>query len=263
MTLREHLRQTFDAEAALYHKARPRYPEDLFDRLVGVTGLEPNSKLLEIGPGTGIATEPLARRGYHIIGVELGPEMAAEARRNLSAYPKTRIENVAFEEFDALPGSFDLIYSATAFHWIDPKVNFEKPFSLLNQDGHLAIIHCEHVSDEKGDDFFSASQPIYQKYDHGHNPTDEAKLLPTSGIPPSEIDEKLFEFVAYEAFPVINHYSAYEFCELLTTYSPTLAMDNDTRTGFLTSMRELIEEKFNGIVEKHFAMTLLVAQRKQ
>jgi hypothetical protein len=37
----------------------------------------------------------------------------------------------SFEDFAAPEGSFDLIISGTAFHWIDPEVKFRKSASLL------------------------------------------------------------------------------------------------------------------------------------
>ena len=73
---RERLRQTFDAAAARYDRVRPDYPEALFDDLVALTGLTPGDHLIEVGCATGKATRPLARRGFRITCVELGPELA-------------------------------------------------------------------------------------------------------------------------------------------------------------------------------------------
>lgn len=69
----------------------------------------------------------------------------------------------AFEDVIFPSESFDLVYAATAFHWITPNVRFSKPYNLLKVNGHLAIIHTNHISDEVGDEFFFASQPIYKK----------------------------------------------------------------------------------------------------
>jgi cyclopropane fatty-acyl-phospholipid synthase-like methyltransferase len=46
----------------LYQEARPEYPQQLFDTLVEVAGLQPGDRLLEVGCATGKATLPLARR---------------------------------------------------------------------------------------------------------------------------------------------------------------------------------------------------------
>jgi len=50
------LRETFDTVAALYDRARPRYPSALFDDLADLAGIGSGARVLEIGPGTGQAT---------------------------------------------------------------------------------------------------------------------------------------------------------------------------------------------------------------
>lgn len=80
---RRRLRETFDRASRLYHQARPGYPEALLRHLLSVTGLRPDSRLLVIGCATGKATLPLARRGFAIDCVEVGPALADVARRNL------------------------------------------------------------------------------------------------------------------------------------------------------------------------------------
>jgi hypothetical protein len=72
MTLehRERRRGTFDQAADLYDRARPGYPRALFDDLAELTGVGAGSRVLEIGPGTGQATLPLAERGCRVVAVE-------------------------------------------------------------------------------------------------------------------------------------------------------------------------------------------------
>ena len=77
---REELRVTFGEVGALYHCARPRYPEALFTDVLDVTQLTPPARLLEIGAGTGIATTALAERGFRIVGVEMSDGLAREAK---------------------------------------------------------------------------------------------------------------------------------------------------------------------------------------
>ncbi len=98
MLEREKLRGLFNQAAVLYHQARPEYPEDLFDALVVATGLGPENRLLEIGPGTGKATLALARRGFIVTGVEMGQDLARLARENLRPYAVSIVE-ARFEDF--------------------------------------------------------------------------------------------------------------------------------------------------------------------
>ena len=61
-TDREHFRATFDDDADAYDRTRPVCPAAVFDDIVELAGLGPTSHVLEIGPGTGQATRPLAER---------------------------------------------------------------------------------------------------------------------------------------------------------------------------------------------------------
>jgi ubiquinone/menaquinone biosynthesis C-methylase UbiE len=63
---RERLRKTFGSVAEQYDRARPEYPQEIYDDLAELAALEPGSRVLEIGPGSGKATAELARRGYSV-----------------------------------------------------------------------------------------------------------------------------------------------------------------------------------------------------
>jgi hypothetical protein len=60
---RVRLRETFDAAAERYDRARPGYPAAMFDDLADLAGVGPGCRVLEIGSGTGQATAPLAGAG--------------------------------------------------------------------------------------------------------------------------------------------------------------------------------------------------------
>ncbi|HEX2741111.1 MAG TPA: class I SAM-dependent methyltransferase, partial [Rubrobacter sp.] len=103
---RNRLRKVFDEVALLYDGARPGYPGELFDDIVTLSGIPLEGRILEIGCGTGQATVPFARRGYHVVCIELGENMAALARRNLKGHPQVRTGD--FEQMPLQERAFDL-----------------------------------------------------------------------------------------------------------------------------------------------------------
>lgn len=256
------LRQTFNTQAELYNAVRPHYPPELFEALVEVTQLADGANLLEIGPGTGQATVPFAERGYYITAVELGDAMATVAQRELEKYPNVEIITGAFEDIDLSAESFDLVYSATALHWVKPEMRFTKPHRLLKSDGHLAIIHTNHLSD----DFYHSTEPIYKKYEYDRpKSSNDAKvplLRDLADVRPSAFDESLFGQVFFKVFPVTLSYDADTYCKLISTYSPTLAMTPVRREEFLNEMKDLINTKFEGQITRRYGMSLTVGKKK-
>src|SRR5476649_1856664 len=118
--------RTFDEIAELYDRARPYYHEELFDDLFRLSGIAPETAhILEIGSGTGRATEPLARRGCEVVCVELGSNLARIATKNLAHFPRVSVINANFEHRNDPSGSaFDNVFAATSWHWIDPKLRY-------------------------------------------------------------------------------------------------------------------------------------------
>lgn len=259
------LKSTFNTTVERYHARRPHYPAELFDKLVRDTHLPKQAELLEIGPGTGQATLPLADRGYNITAVELGDELAAKAREVFSKHPNVRIITGAFEDVDLPSQHYDLVYSATAIHWVKPEFKFAKPHRLLKPGGYLAIIHTEHVSDEAGDNFFFASQPIYQKYHAKDKPINKQGNFTLPKLkdlqPPEKIGETLFSLKSFTVFPMTLSYSTQEYADLLATYSSHLILPEDKQAAFLREIQELIDKDFGGRISKHYGMTLTIARK--
>ena len=261
MTDKTERRLTFNQEAHLYNEIRPRYPEAVFETMIKVAALSPQAKLVEIGPGTGQATRPLAKRGYEITAIELGAALANVARHELRLYPNVRVVTGAFEEIDLPADTFDLVFAATAFHWVKPELRYVKPHYILKASGHLAVIHTHHVSDERGDPFFKATQPIYERY--FINATGKPSALPKPNtVKPTKLDEKLFRLSHFQRYPMVVAYTAQEYAKLLNTYSPTLLLPEQKRTAFLDDIEALINDRFHGRVDKHFVMSLTVAHKQ-
>ena len=122
--------------------------------------IQPDGQILEIGCGPGNTTIPFAKRGYKILGIELGERLAAIAIQNCRAYPEVEIKNIAFEGWELEEGRFDLALAADAFHWIAPEIGYPKVAQALKGTGSAAFFW--DVPIELGTDISKAIDRVYQ-----------------------------------------------------------------------------------------------------
>jgi SAM-dependent methyltransferase len=255
---RERLRQTFGSVAEQYDRARPTYPAAVFDDLAELAGLEPGSRVLEIGPGTGKATAELVRRGYEVTGIELSSDLAEIARHNV---PSAEIEVGEFEGWEPLEAGFDAIVAFAAFHWIAPDLRYSKTARLLRSGGALAAVHGSHVLPEGGDPFFVEVQEDY----------DAVVPHPNNGPPPPPEDAESWteQFLASGVFARVEErrhlqpltYGADEFVALLGTFSDNLALPAEQREELFRRIHARIAARPSAVVTKHYLQTLTVGFR--
>ena len=263
MTDRDTLKTTFDSAAQLYQQARPEYPGELYDELVRLADLRSGDRLLEIGCATGKATVPLAGRGFRVTCVEIGPELAAEGKRNLAGFREVEVIQAAFEAWRPLDGAtFDLVFAATAWHWIDPAVKYLRAWELLRPAGHLAFWAASHVFPAGGDTFFRDIQDVYDEIGEGQPP---GTAWPQPGQLPDDTAEiegsGLFEHVAVRHFDWETSYDAEEYIRLLDTFSGHIAMDAWKRDRLYGEVRRRLAERHDGRVRRHWGAVLHVARR--
>ena len=71
----------FDDAAQLYDEVRPRYPEEIIERIIAFAALPAQAHVFEVGCGTGHMTLPFAQRGYTVIALDQGERLAALATK--------------------------------------------------------------------------------------------------------------------------------------------------------------------------------------
>lgn len=257
----EHLRATFTGDAERYDRARPGYPAALYDDLVALTGIGPGSRVLEIGCGTGQATVPLARLGCQIIAVELGAELAAVARRNLAGFPNVEVVVSPFESWPLPPEPFDLVISATAFHWIDPAIRVVKTAEALRPGGVLATVATHHVAGGTVQ-FFAEMQDCYERWDPAT--PKGLRLQPAEEIPMEgeEIEQSdLFNPPEFRRYATDIPYTRESYIDVLLTYSGHRALAPDLRRGLLECIGALIDGRYGGQIVKTYLSELRTARR--
>lgn len=260
---RASLRTTFNDAASSYHQARTRYPDALFDSLLHHTGAGPGSRVLEIGPATGIATESLARRGLSVTGLELGSELAAAATDNLAAYQDVEVIHGSFDAWDPPEwGAFDLVVAASAWHWLDPTTRYGRAHRHLRPGGHLAFWSAAHVIPLGGDPFFAEIQDVYDEIGEGM-PDGWVETRPGE-IPDSSENISAsgrFDVVAVEQYDWELVYDAEGYLALLDTFSGHIAMTDAQRDRLYGEIRDRLADRPDGRLRRHYGAVLHVARR--
>jgi len=126
----------FGNSAREYELGRPRWPQELIDRVVRELELGPDATVLDLGAGTGKLTRDLVPRARLVYAVE--PDEAMRAV----------LEEVV-PEAEALPGSaeaiplpddsVDAVFTAEAFHWYASDESVGEIVRVLRPGGGLVI----------------------------------------------------------------------------------------------------------------------------
>ena len=252
-------RMSFDRQAEQYDAARPSYPETAIEALLARSGIAARGRILEVGAGTGKATVPLARLGYPLVAIEPGPHMAAVLRRHVARYPNVTIAETTFEAWTGADGSFDLLVSATAFHWIRPEVRCRKAADALRPGGGLALLTTERGEldpevraglDRAYAAWFPGAQPRVPGY--GEDKTRERmEEIAASGF---------FEPAEVRTFPWSASYTSQTYVALMDTYSDHAVQPAQVRVGLYREVTELIEQR-GGAFEIPYRTVVVCARR--
>ncbi len=254
MGSREERRKTFDEVAELYDRYRPKYPEQLVDDVVWLSGLSPGGRILEIGCGTGQATAPFARRGYAMTCLEPGPRLTEIARRNLAAFPEVRIEACTFEEWELAPSDFALVIAAQSFHFVDPVVGLPKVARCLGDRGAVAVF--SNQPRQGASEVHARVQQAYAR----HAP----ELSASREEPPLEdrIDAtRLFQTVVMARYRWQCTYFAADYVGLMATQSDHHLLPANRRSKLLDAIHGAIES-LGGTISIDYVTRLYFARRR-
>jgi SAM-dependent methyltransferase len=273
-------REGFERIAVAYDQARPGYPPALFAALNTGCGLNASGRVLEVGCGTGQATRSLADRGCEVHCVELGANLAALARSNLGRCTNVRIEVASFEDVDLGSEDFDLVFSATAFHWIDPEIGYPKVARVLRPGGSFALVTNAHVAGGTQDLIADAVQDLHGRFAPEVGPWqfttiaqvaeraaatgDIAELwsrVDRSFVAPPRVDH-LFERPSVSLFPWTAEYDRDGYLAMLATQSIYILMEPQRRDELLAGIGHVIDQRLDGHITKQYLAILATARKR-
>ncbi|GMQ57211.1 hypothetical protein AN1V17_16060 [Vallitalea sediminicola] len=161
MAIIKGLEWTFNTVYKEYDKWRPTYVGELYKDIFAYKEINSSSKAVEIGIGTGQASLPILDTGCFLTAVEYGAELSIYAKKKFTCYKKFDVVNVKFEDFQCEDNSLDLIYSASAFHWIPEEIGYIKVFNLLKSGGVFARFANHPYKDKSRVGMHEALKKVY------------------------------------------------------------------------------------------------------
>jgi SAM-dependent methyltransferase len=255
-------RFTFNQVAQLYDAARPSYPGALFDDCIREAGLKSGERMLEVGAGTGKATEDFARRGLSVLALEPGAQMIATAKQSLAQYRNIAFMETTFEAWTPEPKAFGLVAAAQAWHWVDPAIGFRKAHDVLRENGWLAVFG--HVAVDLPATLREAFAQIGARHVPG-SPISvsgaAAAYLPTGPFKSMFDTSGLFAPVVHRGYAWKWQYTTASFLDYQRSISAFQMMAPDLRERFLAEIGATIDT-FGGAFDMDFETHLYMARKK-
>lgn len=240
--------KTFDSSALDYDKSRPVYVEEIYEDIFTYKQINQNSHVLEIGMGTGKAAQPFLDTHCCFVGIEPGENLAALAKEKFKKYANFSIYSQVLQDYTGADNSFDLVYAATAFHWIPEEYGYKRVYNLLKSGGVFARF-AYHAGIDKGRGALTDEiQELYHKYMHQEsNPVEfgetDAKRLADKALAYGFVDAK------YMLYHTTKDFTADEYMSLLRTYPDHMKLESAAR-------EKLFEGIFQAIVNNGGTMTV-------
>ena len=243
-------RTHFDNKVLDYDKIRPEYPQEIFEDIFVYSNISTGKTAIEIGAGTGKATQPFLDAGYDITAIEIGSNMADFLLKRFSACRDFRVVVSSFEDAILQENSYDLIYAATAFHWVDAEVGCPKAFRLLKNGGAFALFRYNAVAAD-GDELYEEIQAVYEKhyYSYYTSGTRPKKKSKEDFEKPSEIfnsyrfnDLKTYGFkdISMKFYEGYKTFNADEYITFLETMSDHIGLPYSNRSALYSGIKDAI-----------------------
>lgn len=240
------LEWTFDTVAGKYEKLRPGYTDELYKMIFDYIAIDCSSNVVEIGIGGGQATLPILKTGCTITAIEYGESFSKLCEEKFKEYKRFSVITKKFEDVSFSDSKYDLVYSASAFHWVPEEIGYSKVYAILKGGGAFARF-ANHPYRDKGNIILSEEiDKLYSKYYnkyYGIDMKSEKEYSEEQAAQRAQIAEKYgFIDIKYALFYRTRTFSAKEYIELLGTYSDHIAIEETIRTEFFSKIEETINQ---------------------
>lgn len=234
-------RKVFDTIPVKFDKWRPRYCEEVFEDVIKHSQLDTGKLALEIGPGTGQATEPILKTGCNYLAIELGKHLAEYTKNKFKSYDNFHIVNADFETYNFGQQKFDLVYSAATIQWIPEKIAFSRAYNLLKSGGIFAMMLMTGEHKTPNEALYNAIEKVYDQYFRPETPYTQ-KLDYNNVVNYGFVD---FECRKYHSK---REFNADDYVSYLETHCDHIVLKEPYKSKFYAGIRDAILKAGNKIV---------------
>ncbi|WDV45877.1 class I SAM-dependent methyltransferase [Clostridiaceae bacterium M8S5] len=249
----------FDVASDYYDKYRPSYPSQMIEHLLKYTNMVPTKQILEIGSGSGKATELFVNRGYNLTCIEQGVNLVSKGNEKFAHTNQVSFINTRFEDWHVSKNTYDLVISAQAFHWVEKPLGFIKSAKALKPNGHVGLFWNMYYDDED-----ISTKPlidICKKYGvvpfSTRSNLQKLQLINIKEINESNVFNKPDVFVY--PWSIITDWQA--FVGFLKTGNGYIALKPSVKTQLENELLSIFKA-LGGSFEFKFKCTLYIAQKK-
>lgn len=236
-------RKIFDTIPEQFDCYRPRYCKELFDDMIAMARIDQKKSVLEIGPGTGQATEPVLSTGCDYHAIELGEHLAEMMTQKYGNYPNFSLVVDDFITHDFGEQKFDVVYSAATIQWIPEEIAFSKVYQLLKPGGMLVMMLTRSDYQTSNPELYSEIQKVYSAH---YRPTEEYK----GGFQYQNcVNYGLSDFRVRE-YPGERVMNAEQYAAYCGTHCTHLVIETDHQQPFFEGLKNVIRVFGDRIVIK-------------
>ena len=228
---------------------------------------------LEIGSGTGKATAPVLNAGYDVTAVEIGANMSEFIIEKFRGHANFRVINAAFEDAVLQDDCFDLVYAASAFHWVDAQIGCPKVYRILKHGGVFALFRNNAVQND-GNETYDEIQAVYEQYYYSHyksnqRPVKISEMKCEDFLKPAEthrgfrfesLEQYGFNDISMKLYNASRTYAADEYIAFLDTMSDHRALLEENRKALYAGIKKVIL-KHGGQLKIDFIFQLYMGRK--
>jgi len=252
----------FNRDPEGYDRYRPSFPSELIAEILAFSHLPQDQTILEIGAGTGKATELFLKEGYPVVALEPGEALARYLRKKFEKYPHFTLYEEKFESWTPGEVTFPLIIAAQSLHFVSAEVRYKRIAELLQFDGTIAVFG--HIEDGLDPDLQSELDEVYDRHFPSEGRASYSDLRRESMRVRTEelLHEKNFKDVTIKSYRWSCPYKTDEYLGLLDTYSNHQSLSVSQRKHLYEGIAHVFENRA-GRVEMPYLTALTVARVKK